>query len=298
MAGRGRQWRKAALEAVLRGEDTVKCFNKTGKVSDWLTSEQIANASVEIKKYSEVKPSTRTPSPPKPKLPTEPEPPIPAKDTDYKPADDICFILANGESREKFDLNKLKGKGYIIGMNVLPIAQDFWPDALIAVDIPTVKYICEHEKKVPDRLEMWSYPRGGIKDPRVKRLSRDWGWSSGPTSTRIALEYKKYKTLYILGMDFFGKTADGDISEKNGRKLNNMFKGHARYRKAGSDRTYFGNWLNQMITNCASHPNAKFYHVVADNQKSPNKLAQKPNWIDINYSKFEEHLQKMPKKSP
>ena len=70
MAGRGRQWRKAALEPVLRGEDTVKCFNKIGKVSGWLTAEQIANASEEIKKYTEVKINVRTPAPPKPKLPT------------------------------------------------------------------------------------------------------------------------------------------------------------------------------------------------------------------------------------
>ena len=144
---------------------------------------------------------------------------------------------------------------------------------------------------------MWSYPRGGVKDPRVNRIEKDWGWSSGPTATRIALEYKKYQTIYILGMDFFGITEGGNIDEKHGRKLNNMYKGMARYRKANSDRTYFGNWLNQMITNTSNHPNVNFYHVVRDGQQSPNKLAQKSNWIDITYSMFEEHLSKMPKKS-
>ena len=52
-----------------------------------------------------------------------------------------------------------------------------------------------------------------------------------------------------------------------------------------------------MVTNCDKHKNANFYHVVGENQKSPNKLAVKPNWIDINYSVFEEHLQKMSKKT-
>jgi len=35
---------------------------------------------------------------------------------------------------------------------------------------------------------------------------------------------------------------------------------------------------------------------VLDNQKSPHKIAQKSNWIDITYSVFTEHLSKMPKK--
>ena len=84
--------------------------------------------------------------------------------------------------------------------------------------------------------------------------------------------------------------------EKDGRKLNNMYKGTDRYRKANSDRTYFGNWLNQMITNTTNHPGVNFYHVVLDKQKSPIKLAQKSNWIDITYSVFDEHLAKMAKK--
>ena len=291
MAGRGRQWRIAACEAVIRGEQTVKCFGKEGPISAWLSPKQIADPQgtlEQLKKQEEVK----RPAPTVNNLLKEP---IPAKDTAYKPKGDVCFIIANGESRRGFDLNQLKNRGYIMGMNVLPLREDFWPDALISVDSATVKYICEHN--VPDRLEMWSYPRGGVKDPRVKRIEKDWGWSSGPTATRIALEYKKFQTIYILGMDFFGLTQDGQVGgEKDGRKLNNMYKGTDRYRKANSDRTYFGNWLNQMITNTTNHPAVNFYHVVLDNQKSPIKLAQKKNWIDITYNVFQEHLSKMPKK--
>ena len=181
-------------------------------------------------------------------------------------------------------------------MNVLPLREDYWPDALISVDIATVNYICANN--VPDKLEMWTYPRNKITDARIKRIAKDWGWSSGPTATRLALEYKKFQTLYIIGMDFFGITPEGKIDEKSGNKLNNMYKGQERYRKANSGRTYYGNWLNQMVTNCSNHPSANFYHVVRENQQSPNKLAVKTNWIDINYSVFEEHLQKMTKNTP
>ena len=291
MAGRGRQWRIAACEAVIRGEQTVKCFGKEGPISAWLSPKQIADPQGTLEQLKKQEVAKRS----APTVNNLPKEPIPAKDTAYKPKGDVCFIIANGESRRGFDLNQLKNRGYIMGMNVLPLREDFWPDALISVDIATVKYICEHN--VPDRLEMWSYPRGGVKDPRVKRIEKDWGWSSGPTATRIALEYKKFQTIYILGMDFFGLTQDGQVGgEKDGRKLNNMYKGTDRYRKANSDRTYFGNWLNQMITNTTNHPAVNFYHVVLDNQKSPIKLAQKKNWIDITYNVFQEHLSKMPKK--
>jgi len=38
--------------------------------------------------------------------------------------------------------------------------------------------------------------------------------------------------------------------------------------------------------------------VVLDGQNSPTKLAKIPNWIDITYDQFEEHLAKMAKKTP
>ena len=288
MAGRRAQWRLASAQAAVRGETKVSLFGKTGEVSAWLNPEQLLDPK---KTLAELQKTVKLTA--KANLP--PVEPIPPKDTDYKPEGEVCFLIANGESRRNFDLNKLKGKGYTFGMNVLPVVENFWPDALMSVDIATVKWLSE--KDVPAKLEHWSYPRGGVKDPRIKRIAKDWGWSSGPTATRVALEYKKFKTLYILGMDFFGITPEGIVDEKKGSKLNNMYKGKERYRKANSDRTYFGNWLNQMVTNTTNHPNANFYHVVLDNQSSPNKLAQKTNWIDINYSKFEEHLQEMAKRA-
>ena len=290
MGGRKLRWRIAACEAVIRGESTVTCFNKTGPVNAWLTADQIANPKATLNVLKATQP-TPQPRPPKLDLPKEP---IPPKDTAYKPKGDVCFIIANGESRRGFDLHSLNNKGYVIGMNVLPLREDYWPDALISVDIATVNYICANN--VPDKLEMWTYPRNKITDTRVKRISKDWGWSSGPTATRIALEYKKFQTIYIIGMDFYGLNNEGKVGgDKDGKKLNNMYKGTERYRKANSDRTYFGNWLNQMTTNVTSHPDVNFYHVVLDNQKSPNKIAQKKNWIDITYNMFAEHLGKMPK---
>lgn len=293
MAGRRAKWRVAACEAAMQGRDTVTLYGKSGQISAWLSQEELANPAKHIDKLREgLKKAKRERKNPEAYIERE----VPPKDTAFKPKGEVCFIIANGESRKGFDLHKLRDKGYIIGMNVLPIIENFWPDALVSVDIATVKWLCERD--VPNKTEHWTYPRGGVKDPRPKRLQKDWGWSSGPTATRLALEYKKFQTLYIIGMDFFGITTEGKISEKDGSKINNMYKGQERYRKANSGRTYYGNWLNQMVTNCTNHPSANFYHVMRENQKSPNKLAVKTNWIDINYNVFEEHLQKMTKNTP
>ena len=287
--GRRSKFEEAALRAAIDGQQQFICFNKSRLVSDWLTKDQLKDP----KKNLELMLSRQSITPqPNPRTPNAE--PIPIKDTKYSPDYDPCFIIANGESRRGFDLNKLKDKGYIIGMNVLPIAENFWPDALVSVDIATVKWISERD--VPDKLEMWSYPRGGVKDPRIVRFPKDWGWSSGPTATRMALEYKYFKKLYILGMDFFGMTKTGEINEKNGTQINNMYKGHARYRQANASRTYFGNWLNQMVTNVQNHPTVKFYHIIRPKQTSPANLLAKSNWIDITYDQFDEHLQKMAKK--
>jgi len=296
----------AALRAAIEGQSKFHFFGKERLVDDWLTPDQKNNAQAVLSKRLNDKQALENAKPPAPKPADTPSPIVATekfnkygetlinKSTRWDPNQDACFIIANGESRKGFDLTKLKDKGYIIGMNVLPLIENFWPNALISVDIATVKHICE--KNVPDKTEMWSYPRGGVKDPRVNRIDKDWGWSSGPTATRIALEYKKFKKLYILGMDFFGLTPDGRIEEKKGSKINNMYAGTQRYRKKNSDRTYFGNWLNQMVQNTANHEDALFYHVVLENQKSPQRLEEKTNWIDITYQEFEHHLQKIPKK--
>ena len=290
--GRRAQNREKALYAVIQGKTEFETFGKIKAVTDWLKPEEIQNASSLIASLEQDREKLRLV---REELEKNPPPP-PVKDTRWNNDIDPCFIIANGESRRNFDLKQLSNKGYIIGMNVLPIVENFWPDALVSVDIATVKYICE--RNVPEKLEMWSYPRGGVKDPRVHKLEKDWGWSSGPTATRIALEKKGFKTLYILGMDFFGLSKEGKILEKSGSKINNMYKGTDRYRRENSDRTYFGNWLNQMKQNCQNHPAVKFYHVILPGMTSPSDLLQKSNWIDITYDQFQEHLQKIPKKDP
>jgi hypothetical protein len=296
MAGRRTLMRIGAYKAYLSGATTFNCLSKTNiNIDAYLNAGMKANAKAnlanlekQIQQQKEKKANT-PPGDAEPKF-------IPLKDTNYNPDNDPCFIIANGESRRGFNLNQLKHKGYIIGMNVLPVVEDFWPDALVSVDISTVKWICE--RNVPDKVEMWSYPRGGIKDQRVHRLPKDWGWSSGPTAVRLALEHKHFKKFYIFGMDFFGLSKTGDIAEKSGTQINNMYKGTPRYRSANSSRTYFGNWLNQMTQNVQQHPKVNFYHVIRNGQTSPGRLLEKKNWIDITYSQFEEHLSKMPKKEP
>lgn len=52
---------------------------------------------------------------------------------------DRVFLLGNGKSRSHFDLERLRGKGTIIGCNA--IYRDFTPDILVAIDAKMLKEI-------------------------------------------------------------------------------------------------------------------------------------------------------------
>ena len=53
---------------------------------------------------------------------------------------DKVFCIGNGESRNAFDLNKLKPHGKIYGCNAL--YRDFKPDYLVSGDAGVIKEIC------------------------------------------------------------------------------------------------------------------------------------------------------------
>ena len=58
---------------------------------------------------------------------------------------DPVFIVGNGNSRQNFNLEKLKGKGTIIGCNAL--YRDFSPDILSLVNYRMIKEVQEYARK-------------------------------------------------------------------------------------------------------------------------------------------------------
>ena len=123
----------AALRAVIEGQSKFHFFGKERLVDDWLTPDQKNNAQALLsKRLSDKQAEENAKSPtPKPAV-MQPSNKTSAtlkiygdthinKSLRWDPSKDACFIIANGESRKGFDLTKLKDKGYIVGMNVLPL---------------------------------------------------------------------------------------------------------------------------------------------------------------------------------
>lgn len=118
-----------------------------------------------------------------------------------------AYIVGNGLSRSKFDLEKLRGKGTIFGCNAL--YRDFTPDYLVAIDEAIISEI-NHAIDV-----------GQCEVPQEKFIVPAWTECFEATTGRRSnagmnamLEAIKlgYDELFCLGFDFL---INDEISVKN-----------------------------------------------------------------------------------
>ena len=201
------------------------------------------------------------------------------------PNSSTAVVIMNGESRQGFDLEKLRKKDLaIFGCNA--IYRTFPVDFLVAVDINMAREI--NDSGYAHKHEFWSYPRAKVKAPPAIKFPTDWGWSTGPTTVRLAI-MKGFKNIYILGMDFGSPT----------KKINNIYKGTKNYRAPTHDPIFTGNWENQIRTNCKDvGPECQFFRVGSKevlNLDLPPKLQNLPNLRDMSYPEFESHINKLVK---
>ena len=201
-----------------------------------------------------------------------------------------CFILANGESRQGFDYNRLWEYGKVIGINAI-YRENPRIDYLVGVDIQMMNEVGDANYT---GAEVWTYPRQQIKHTYFKRFSKDMGWSSGPTAVWHALN-QNFKEIYILGMDFCGVKKDG----KEKLRINNLYKNTKNYRDDKKEATFHGNWENQMRKNCTNNNSVRFVRVqrkeVPEFKFVPKKLRDVTNLSMIYYQDFEVLLKAWPK---
>jgi len=203
---------------------------------------------------------------------------------------DKVFIIANGESRKNFDVNRLWPYGKVIGINAI-YRENPKIDYLVGVDIQMMNEVGEANYT---GAQVWTYPRQQIKHTYFKRFSKDMGWSSGPTATWFALE-QGFKEIYLLGMDFSGIKS----GTKEKLRINNMYKGTRNYRDGKKEATFHGNWENQMRKNCMQNQNAKFIRIcdkhVPEFRFQPKKLKDVTNMSMIFYEDLEVLMKAWPK---
>ena len=119
---------------------------------------------------------------------------------------DPVFLIGNGKSRENFDLERLRGKGTIIGCNAL--YRDFAPDLLVAIDAKMLTelhkagYCNNHDCIIPNNRT--------VNVPRAMRWKTDGFNTSGCFSLKFISQLMNPKYCFMLGMDNYpGNIYDG-----------------------------------------------------------------------------------------
>jgi len=108
---------------------------------------------------------------------------------------DPVFIVGNGNSRENFKLEKLKGKGTIIGCNAL--YRDFKPDILIVLNTRMMIEVQEYAtENFCLTLKRTTPNMQGITDWKVAKVN-----SSGCLAIKLVSLLIRPSKCYMIGMD-------------------------------------------------------------------------------------------------
>lgn len=179
-----------------------------------------------------------------------------------------AFVIGNGRSRIGLDLSSLKTAGKIYGCNA--IYRDFSPDVLIATDSGITK-----------EIELSGYPENHIfytrkpGHPGSKIITKNHGYSSGPIAATYAA-VEGFCNIYLIGFDLIGSN----------NKHNNVYSGTANYKSVHSEATYYGNWVNQILSIAREFDTQQFIRVGDCNQYRP----QQWNRHNIKYQNINEFL--------
>ena len=188
---------------------------------------------------------------------------------------DIAFVLGNGTSRLKVDVNKLKELGTVYGCNAQ--YREFDPHYLIAVDVKMVNEIIAagyHKTH-----QVWTNPNKGISTKSgINFFSPHKGWSSGPTALWFASQ-NGHKKIYIIGFDYQGL---------NG-KFNNVYADTYNYKKSSDSATYFGNWLGQTEKTIKEFKHIRYNRIIESGAFIPDKLG--PTLVNLKHITFDDFFQ-------
>lgn len=184
-----------------------------------------------------------------------------------------AFVLGNGKSRLRLQLENLRGKGTIYGCNAL--YREFDPDFLVAVDVKMVNEIISSGYHRDHQV--WTNPNKGLSTKSgINFFSPHKGWSSGPTALWFSC-LQGHKNIYIFGFDYQG--LDG--------RFNNVYADTFNYKKSTDSATYFGNWLNQTERTIKEYKTINFFRIVEKGTFIPDKLrGTMPNLQHMTYEEF------------
>ena len=179
----------------------------------------------------------------------------------------VAFIIGNGPSRKKLDLNELVGKGTIFGCNAL--YRDFdKADFLVAIDD---RMIDEIKSKLPLEGTEVIFP------PEHERYEEISGRRSnaGMNAMREAIR-REHDILYCIGFDFITESSFA---------TGNVYKDTVNYEprtQSNGDDNYWRIKYLEWYAN--ENPNTKFIFVIPDD--TATKPLDSDNIIGMRMSTF------------
>ncbi len=201
---------------------------------------------------------------------------------------DTAFIIGNGESRNIFPIDKLKGQGVIYGCNAIYRDHPMLCDHIVAVNPPMYEelskwhnngkespkiysvnnisdwnYICEGDEinDVPTGLKLYRVWRGGDikKGGKIKTNDFSNARGSGCSAVLMAAE-SGIKNVIILAFDIMG--AQQWEMETPSRIQNNIYKNSINYPGRESMKAYLKyEWMYQLRQTFRRFPKTNFYFI-------------------------------------
>jgi hypothetical protein len=201
---------------------------------------------------------------------------------------DTAFIIGNGESRNIFPIETLKGNGIIYGCNAIYRDHPMLCDHIVAVnppmyeelanwhnngkespqiygidDIPKWNYICNGDKEtdMPRGLKIYRIWRGGNmkKGGRIKTEDFSKNRGSGCSAVLMAAE-SGVKNIIVLAFDIMG-AQQWEMDEPS-RIQNNIYKSSPNYPERQSMKAYLKyEWMYQLRQIFRKFPEINFYFI-------------------------------------
>lgn len=182
-----------------------------------------------------------------------------------------AFVLGNGRSRSQISVDDLQRRGPVYGCNAL--YRTHAPTVLVATDQHIARAIQESGYA---RLHRF-YTRRPLPKLGAHTVPREYfGFSSGPIALALAAQ-DRHDPVYLLGFDM-GPDAQG--------RFNNIYAGTDFYKAVGSEPTFTGNWVRQMIRVMNDNPTTQFVRVQGAETAEITELRSVRNLQHVSMAEF------------
>jgi len=201
---------------------------------------------------------------------------------------DTAFIIGNGESRNIFPIDNLKGQGTIYGCNAIYRDHPMLCDHIVAVNPPMYEelakwhnggkespsihgpndisgwnYICEGDREhdVPEGLKIYRVWRGGDVKKGGKIKTNDFSKARGSGCSAVLMAAESgVKNIVIMAFDIMG--AQQWEMETPSRLQNNIYKNSINYPDRDSMKAYLKyEWMYQLRQIFRKFPKSNFFFI-------------------------------------